>query len=392
MTSEYVHGHEYDTYHYDDKKHKPQHFTVTRPEEHDIVSKGAYYHAHPREVGPSFAHHDEHHYYETEVDRQQWEHREPREHHYEREYEGEYAPHRDTEHRQDYEYELKGDHFGHNTEYERVHATMEHHRAAPHHADSWDDDLYYQSNDEAVRHYAPGEGTHFAHDPYRGGYYEPRYGHHGQGYGYANDEATKTHHDGTPKVHHEEKPKKEHHQNEEHDVEFHHGDHNIEHMDQEHHREEDHHMDVHHDLPVDRHHHEPEHIAEHHDSDHHDTHHEMEHGHHDTHYDSEHFYDSPYHHGGLHGHYEDPMQHEGGHSYYEDEEHVPHFTHHSEEPLTHTEEYYYGAPIHHYHHDYHHTDVSHSCWKKSYGRTAGEPLSSCADDKEKDGALCYPYC
>lgn len=130
----------------------------------------------------------------------------------------------------------------------------------------------------------------------------------------------------------------------------------------------------------------------HHDSEHHDTHHEMEHGHHDTTYDSEHFYDSPFHHGGIHGEYDDPLAHGGHHSYYEDEEHVPHFTHDSEEPLTHTEEYYYGAPIHHYHHDYHHTDVSHSCWKKAYGRTAGEPLSSCPKDKDKDGALCYPYC
>ena len=32
MTSEYTHGHEYDTYHYEDKKHRPLHFTVTRPE------------------------------------------------------------------------------------------------------------------------------------------------------------------------------------------------------------------------------------------------------------------------------------------------------------------------------------------------------------------------
>ena len=131
---------------------------------------------------------------------------------------------------------------------------------------------------------------------------------------------------------------------------------------------------------------------EHHDSEHHEILEEIEHGHHDTLYDSEHFYDSPLHHGGLHGHYEDPMAGEGHHSYYEDEEHVPHFTHKSEEPLTHTEEYYFGAPLHHFHHDYHHTDVSHSCWKKASGRTAGEPLSSCPEGSEKDGAICYPPC
>ena len=66
MTSEYISGHEYDTYHYEDMKHKPLHFTVTRPEEHDVVTKGAYYHAHPEEVGKSYPHHHEHHYYEVE--------------------------------------------------------------------------------------------------------------------------------------------------------------------------------------------------------------------------------------------------------------------------------------------------------------------------------------
>ena len=109
MTSEYIHGHEYDTYHYEDTKHRPLHFTVTRPEERDVVSKGAYYHAHPREVGPSYPHHDEHHYYETEVDRQQWDervHHEPRHVYHERTYEDEYQP----------EYELAGDNYGHNTE------------------------------------------------------------------------------------------------------------------------------------------------------------------------------------------------------------------------------------------------------------------------------------
>mmetsp|Transcript_6124 Transcript_6124/g.7337 ORF Transcript_6124/g.7337 Transcript_6124/m.7337 type:complete len:425 (-) Transcript_6124:139-1413(-) len=154
-------------------------------------------------------------------------------------------------------------------------------------------------------------------------------------------------------------------------------DHNIERLDKEHH-------ELHHSYDL-----------THHDSDlqSHHARSETQHGHHhDEHYDASHFYDGPYHHGGLHGQYDDPLAHGGHHSYYEDEEHVPHYTHESEEPLTHTEEYYYGAPIHHFHHDYHHTDVSHSCWKKAYGRTAGEPLSTCPKDKEKDGALCYPYC
>ena len=68
MTSEYTHGHEYDTYHYDDKKHNPQHFTVTRPEEHDTVTKGVYYHAHPEEVGTSYPHHDDLDDFDAEVD------------------------------------------------------------------------------------------------------------------------------------------------------------------------------------------------------------------------------------------------------------------------------------------------------------------------------------
>ena len=68
MTSEYIHGHEYDTYHYEDSQHNPQHFTVTRPTEHDVVIKGSYYHAHPEQVEMSYPHsyygHDEgyHHY------------------------------------------------------------------------------------------------------------------------------------------------------------------------------------------------------------------------------------------------------------------------------------------------------------------------------------------
>lgn len=32
------------------------------------------------------------------------------------------------------------------------------------------------------------------------------------------------------------------------------------------------------------------------------------------------------------------------------------------------------------------------CYKASYGRGAGSPLSRCADDNEKNGALCYPLC
>ena len=62
MTSEYTHGHEYDTYHYEDQTHHPLHFTVTRPEDYDIPLKGAYYHAHPMDVSPSFGHHTAHIY------------------------------------------------------------------------------------------------------------------------------------------------------------------------------------------------------------------------------------------------------------------------------------------------------------------------------------------
>jgi len=59
MTSEYTHGHEYDTYHYEDSKHLPHHFTVTRPEQEDIIEKGSYYHAHPEQVSPSYPHIDD---------------------------------------------------------------------------------------------------------------------------------------------------------------------------------------------------------------------------------------------------------------------------------------------------------------------------------------------
>ena len=57
MTSEYVHGHEFDTYHYEDVEHRPLHFTVTKPDEHDIIEKGQYYHAHPSQISHSAAHH-----------------------------------------------------------------------------------------------------------------------------------------------------------------------------------------------------------------------------------------------------------------------------------------------------------------------------------------------
>ena len=32
------------------------------------------------------------------------------------------------------------------------------------------------------------------------------------------------------------------------------------------------------------------------------------------------------------------------------------------------------------------------CWKRSYGRGVGKPLSRCPDHKEKIGALCYTPC
>lgn len=32
------------------------------------------------------------------------------------------------------------------------------------------------------------------------------------------------------------------------------------------------------------------------------------------------------------------------------------------------------------------------CYKKSYGRGVGEPLSRCESGYERNGALCYPNC
>ncbi len=32
------------------------------------------------------------------------------------------------------------------------------------------------------------------------------------------------------------------------------------------------------------------------------------------------------------------------------------------------------------------------CWKQSYGRGVGVPISSCPEGKEDDAGLCYPYC
>jgi len=36
--------------------------------------------------------------------------------------------------------------------------------------------------------------------------------------------------------------------------------------------------------------------------------------------------------------------------------------------------------------------ISCVCYKKSYGRGVGVPLSSCKNDLVRDGALCYPKC
>lgn len=60
MSSEYIQGHEYDTYHLEDKAHRPVHFVVTRPSEHDVIEKGAYFHAHPEQVDPSYGHEEYH--------------------------------------------------------------------------------------------------------------------------------------------------------------------------------------------------------------------------------------------------------------------------------------------------------------------------------------------
>ncbi len=38
------------------------------------------------------------------------------------------------------------------------------------------------------------------------------------------------------------------------------------------------------------------------------------------------------------------------------------------------------------------TDAGVSCTKKSHGRGAGAPIHACADNMDKDGALCYPKC
>lgn len=32
------------------------------------------------------------------------------------------------------------------------------------------------------------------------------------------------------------------------------------------------------------------------------------------------------------------------------------------------------------------------CWKESYGRGVGEPITTCRNDLQKNGLLCYPYC
>jgi hypothetical protein len=36
--------------------------------------------------------------------------------------------------------------------------------------------------------------------------------------------------------------------------------------------------------------------------------------------------------------------------------------------------------------------ISPVCWLNSYGRGAGDPISDCKPDQDKDGALCYPKC
>ena len=33
-----------------------------------------------------------------------------------------------------------------------------------------------------------------------------------------------------------------------------------------------------------------------------------------------------------------------------------------------------------------------NCWKNAYGRGVGEVITSCPADREKNGALCYPWC
>ena len=36
--------------------------------------------------------------------------------------------------------------------------------------------------------------------------------------------------------------------------------------------------------------------------------------------------------------------------------------------------------------------VNTQCWKKSYTRGLGFPMSKCPNDREKSGALCYKKC
>jgi len=39
-----------------------------------------------------------------------------------------------------------------------------------------------------------------------------------------------------------------------------------------------------------------------------------------------------------------------------------------------------------------HEALSGSCWLNSYGRGVGVPISTCANDLEENGLLCYPDC
>jgi len=36
--------------------------------------------------------------------------------------------------------------------------------------------------------------------------------------------------------------------------------------------------------------------------------------------------------------------------------------------------------------------MSNSCWLNSYGRGVGVPISTCDEELEENGALCYPDC
>ena len=38
------------------------------------------------------------------------------------------------------------------------------------------------------------------------------------------------------------------------------------------------------------------------------------------------------------------------------------------------------------------SSISNFCWKNSYGRGAGKPLTQCSGNLQKSGALCYPKC